>query len=251
MRVAGLWKPRRLWGAEMSYLSRTEIEKIADRVITQYKKSYIPERRMCYRVDVNELAAMLGYRIIYTYITKDGSVLGQTSNGEVWTTIYNDDMKPLLFLLDGKTILVEKRLQANPKTIGRMNFTIAHELAHQLINELYPEYSGVQNRVFCDYRRSVKPKVVGKDWYEWQADALASALLLPLDAIQDAMFMNGLGDKITVLSRRYSEWKYRQFCQMADYLQVSRTALSYRMEQFGLLERNRLVKEAQARKGAS
>ncbi len=99
----------------MNFLSREDIEKISDRVIAQYKETYIPERRMCYRVDVTELAAMLGYRIIYTYITKDGSILGQTSNGEVWTTIYNDDMKPLLFLLDGKTILVEKRLRDNPK----------------------------------------------------------------------------------------------------------------------------------------
>ncbi len=235
----------------MKFLSRADIEKISDRVIAQYKETYIPERRMCYRVDITELAAMLGYRILYVHITKDGSILGQTSNGEVWTTIYNDDMKPLLFLLDGKTILVEKRLQADPKSIGRMNFTIAHELAHQLINKMFPEYSGAQNRVFRDYRRSVKPKKVGKDWYEWQADALASALLLPLDAIQDAMFMFSLGEKITVLSRKYSEWKYHQFCQMADYLQVSRTALSYRMEQFGLLERNRLVEEAQVRKGVA
>lgn len=41
---------------------------------------------------------------------------------------------PLLFLLDGKTILVEKRLQVDPKLIGRMKFTIAHELAHQFIS---------------------------------------------------------------------------------------------------------------------
>lgn len=206
---------------------------------------------MCYRVDVTELAAMLGYQIKYVYLTQDGSILGQTSNGEVWTTIYDDNMTPLLFLLDGKIILVDKRLRDNPKSVGRMNFTIAHELAHQLINQSYPDFCGPQNRVFCDYRRSAKPKKVTKDWYEWQADALASALLLPLDAIQDAMFMYGLGDKVKVLSRKYSEWKYRQFCEMADYLRVSRTALSYRMEQFGLLERNRLVEEAQARKGVS
>ena len=51
-----------------------------------------------------------------------------------------------------------------------------------------------------------------------------------------------------MLSRKYSDTKYRYFCEMADYLQVSRTALSYRMEQLGLLENNRLVIEAEARK---
>ena len=75
--------------------------------------------------------------------------------------------------------------------------------------------------------------------------------LLPVDAICDAMFVFGLGEKMTVLSRKYSQHKYKCFCQMADYLQVSKTALSYRMEQLGLLERNLLVKEAIEKKGAA
>ncbi len=235
----------------MAYLSRMDIEQLAKPVICQYKQTYLPERRLCYTVDVTKLAAMLGFQITFVYITLDGSILGQTSNDEFWTSIYDDDMKPLYFLLDGKTILVDKRLHDDPKLIGRMNFTIAHELAHQIINRLFPEDSSTQNRVFCDYRRSVKPKKVEKDWNEWQADALASALLLPQDAILDAMFIFGLGDKFKVLSRKYSERKYNLFCEMADYLQVSRTALSYRMEQLGLLERNRLVEEARARKGVA
>lgn len=106
---------------------------------------------------------------------------------------------------------------------------------------------GKQNRVFYDYRRSTKQVT---DWYEWQADALAAALLLPLDAIQDGMFICGLGNKMRLLSRKYSETNYYRFCELADYLQVSRTALAYRMEQLGLLERNRLILEAVERKGA-
>ena len=35
---------------------------------------------------------------------------------------------------------------------------------------------------------------------------------------------------------------------LAEYLQVSRTALSYRMEQLGLLDNNRLIIEAEARR---
>ena len=80
---------------------------------------------------------------------------------------------------------------------------------------------------------------------------MAAALLLPKDAITDAMFLYVLGEKMKVLSRKYSRYKYERFCDMAEFLQVSRTALAYRMEQFGLLERNRLVEEAQARKGVS
>lgn len=231
----------------MPYLSRNDIEAIAERVILQYKQSYVPDRHMCYRVDITELAEMLGFKIEYVYITKNGSILGQTSAGKVWTTIYDSNMKPLLFELDGSTILVDKRLN-NPKTAGRRNFTIAHEIAHQIINREYPRMYGAQNRTFCDYRRSVKQTKKINDWYEWQADVLAAALLLPMDALKDGMFMFGLGDKMKMLSRKYSENRYNLFCEMADYLQVSRTALSYRMEQLGLLEYNRLVIEAETRK---
>ena len=109
----------------------------------------------------------------------------------------------------------------------------------------------MEYRVFCDYRRCVKPRKKVVDWHEWQADALAAAFLLPLDAITDAMFIFGLGEKLKVLSRKYSQNNYERFCNMAEYLQVSRTALAYRMEQFGLLERNLLVEEAKKRKGVA
>lgn len=247
MTASGLLKPEGMWGEDMACLSREDIEKIAEGVICQYKAQYLPERRMCYMVDASELAEMLGFTIEYVHITRDGSILGQTSSGPIWTEIFDDNMEKVFFELDGSTILVDKRLLNNPKIVGRKNFTIAHEIAHQIINRRYPEMYEPQNRTFCDYRRSVKPKKKIVDWHEWQADALAAALLLPLDALQDSMFMFGLGKKMKMLSRKYSDTRYKYFCDMADYLQVSRTALSYRMEQLGLLENNRLIIEAQSR----
>ena len=89
----------------MPYLSREDIEKIADRVVCQYKKAYVPERHMCYMVDAAELAEMLGFKIEYVHITRDGSILGQTSSGRVWTTIYDDNMNQLFFELDGSTMI--------------------------------------------------------------------------------------------------------------------------------------------------
>ena len=222
MTASGSLKPEEMWGVDMAYLSRDDIEKIAEGIICQYKKQYVPERRMCYMVDPCELAEMLGFKIEYVHITRDGSILGQTSSGRIWTEIFDDNMNKIFFELDGSTILVDKRLLSNPKIAGRKNFTIAHEIAHQIINRRYPEMYDTQNRTFCDYRRSVKPKKKIADWHEWQADALAAALLLPLDALQDSMFMFGLGEKMKMLSRKYSDTRYKLFCEMADYLQVSR-----------------------------
>ena len=65
------------------------------------------------------------------------------------------------------------------------------------------------------------------------------------------MFICGLGEKMKVLSRKYSENNYIRFCDMANLLGTSRSALSFRMEQLGLLERNELIAEARARRGVA
>ena len=110
MTASGLLKPEGMWGEDMACLSREDIEKIAEGVICQYKAQYLPERRMCYMVDASELAEMLGFTIEYVHITRDGSILGQTSSGPIWTEIFDDNMEKVFFELDGSTILVDKRL---------------------------------------------------------------------------------------------------------------------------------------------
>ena len=235
----------------MTFLSRSNIEELAQRIISRYKEAFVSKNHLCYNIDVNKLTSLLGYTIDYQYLTRDGSILGKTASGRIWISVYDSDNTEMFYELDGKTILIEKRLLFSPRNIGRKNFTIAHELAHQIINHAFPEGYGVNSRVFCDYRRSVKPKKKVVDWHEWQADALAASLLLPSDAITDAMFIFGLGEKMKVLSRKYSQYNYERFCDMTEYLQVSRTALAYRMEQLGLLDRNLLIEEARTQKGVT
>ena len=235
----------------MPYLSRTDIERIAEPVIAQYKRSFVPEKHLCYNVDPVALASMLGLRIDYQYLSEKGKILGMTSADEVCVTVLDSQRKEVMYFLDGNTILVDRRLRESGKLVGRMNFTTSHEIAHQIIYRLYPELYGPDCRVFCDYRRSERPRKKINDWEEWQADSLAAALLLPLDAIQDAMFIHGLGEKMKVLSRKYSENNYIRFCEMAEFLGASKSALAFRMEQFGLLERNELIAEAKAMRGVA
>lgn len=235
----------------MAYLSRDDLDDFAERILCDFVKAEYPKGHICYNVEPTRLAQFYGFNILYVTITRDGSVLGQTSIGEMLTPIIDPNGNDILFFLDGKTILIDERLNQDPKCFGRRNFTIAHELAHQFINRTYPEVYGPQTRLICDYRRSAKPHKEIADWREWQADALAASLLLPKDAIEEAMFFFGLGKKIKVLSKKYSEYKYERFCEMAEFLQVSKTTLAYRLEQLDLLERNYLIKEAQQRKGVA
>lgn len=233
--------------ASTSHLSRRELEQIAQPIIEQYKQKYVPLRHLCYRVNPTELAELFGYKVEYAYLTQDGSILGQTASVPLWTTVINIALGETYYHLDGKTILVEKRLLCNPQAEGCKNFTIAHELAHLILNQRYRATREPQYRHNCFNREIVKRNA--SDWNEWQADALAAALLLPLDALDEAMFLFGLGGKMKVLSRKYSRKRYELFCEMAQFLGVSKTTLAYRMEQLGLLERNCLIKEAQQRRG--
>lgn len=228
-------------------LSRSAIEKIAQACVTKYKQVNVPQHHLCYRMDPALLADMLGVRVQYLYLSRDGSILGQTASSPIWTTVFSPSIGETYYYLDGKTILIDKSLLTNSCLAGRRNFTIAHELAHLMLNRLYPQMYGSQPRLASVYRKGSGET----DWYEWQADALAAALLMPQDALEQAMFLFGLGSKMKVLSRKYAQRSYEDFCRMAEYLQVSKSALAYRMEQLGLLERNCLIREAQHRKGVA
>ena len=177
----------------MAYLSRDDLDSFAERILCDFVKAEYPMGHICYNVDPTRLAQFYGYNILYVTITREGSILGQTSTGKMWTSVIDPNGNDVLFFLDGKTILIDERLGQDPKCYGRRNFTIAHELAHQFINRAYPEIYGTQSRLVCDYRRSVEHKQVS-DWREWQADAMAAALLLPRQAIEEAMFFFGLGE---------------------------------------------------------
>lgn len=223
------------------YLSRTDIETIAQDIAAQYKSAQIPQKHLCYSVDPEALAGVLGLTVDYQILSRDGTILGATSPSETYISILDSNKVEMLYYLDGRTVLVEKRLTQNPRLIGRRNFTIAHEIAHQILYREYPDSYGIDCRTLCDYRRSSKTHSKITDWHEWQADTLGAAILLPEDAVKDAMFYFGLGERMTVLNKKYSPNRYESFCQMADFLGASKATLSFRMEQLGLLERNQLT----------
>ena len=173
-------------------LSREDIEQIAGRVLSIYTEAYVPERHLFYQVNPEELAEVLGLEVDYQIPSLDGSILGVTSPDEQYVPVYYNG-EECYYYLDGNTILIDARLCASPKAVGR--------------------------------------KVT--DWTEWQADALAAALLM----------LAGLGEHVGTLSRKYTPNKYDSFCRLAGLLGVSKSALAFRMEHLGLLDKNLLYKQ--------
>ena len=76
----------------MPYLSWNDIERIAENVVRDYKHYFVPEKRLCYNVEPDLLAQMLGLKIEYGFLSDDGSVYGLTSPDEVCITTFDDHM---------------------------------------------------------------------------------------------------------------------------------------------------------------
>lgn len=224
----------------MSYLSRKDIEAIAVRVFNDYKQLPRYAGLPIARVDPVILATELcGLHIDHFHLSKDGMTLGMTSFNEFGVGIYDDNGQPCIYYLDGTTVLVEKDLKDDPASYGRYNFTLLHETAHQILARLYPNSPrAVQNRIV--YYRGRSQQYPIQDWDEWQADNLASALLLPVEIVMCALPRFDLQNGIEILNKIYRPKEYERFCKMAEFLGTSKQALAIRLKQLGLLKKEYL-----------
>ena len=224
----------------MSYLSRKDIEAIAVRVFDDYKRLPRHARVPIAHIDPMILATELcGLHIDHFHLSKDGMTLGITSFNEFGVKVYDDSGQPCLYYLDGKTVLIEKDLKDNPGSYGRYNFTLLHETAHQILSRLFPNsQKAVQNRIVCYRGQRLQYPI--QDWSEWQADTLASALLLPVEVVLSALYQFDLENGIEILNKVYRPKEYERFCEMAAFLGASKQALAIRLKRLGLLKKEYL-----------
>ena len=217
------------------YLSYSELDRIADRVVNAYAK--LPEVSISDYLYVDPellLRSLLGLEIEYRHLSADGTTLGLTAYGEVDLVLIDDD-KIELFVLDGKTVLIEKDLVG-----GRKNFTIVHEGCHHVLKMLFPRDYGnaTSERRIIRYRESRSKRTQE----EWQVDYLTSCILMPRLLVEQAMMLAGLEGKIEMLNPVWRYREYEAFCNMCLLLGVSKQALALRMRQLGLLGTEHLAR---------
>ena len=138
-------------------------------------------------------------------------------------------------LRTGNQIILDHRLQDASK-VGERNFTVAHECGHDIINWQDPSY--VPHQVI-NYRIRSQHKMLKteNDFKEWQANVVASCLLLRPPLVEWAMFTFTKKDKITVFGdyQMYRQDRY-QLRMMAEFLGVSQTCLLYRLDRLEMLD---------------
>lgn len=221
----------------MPYLSQGDIEVIAQRVTSAYRKLPGLCGASVTKVDPERLAKdLLGLSIDYHVLSRNGRILGLTAYGDVGIPIYDNPKHSDYCFVDQKTVLIDKSLVVEDANVGWYHFTLTHEACHQVFRMLFPkEYflPAMQRRLhFC----TLPPCIKEEYWEEWRTNRLASAILMPADMVQMNMLTFGLGDKLKMLNHIFAPDDYQRFSDMADYMDVSKKALSIRMKQLGLLE---------------
>ena len=230
----------------MRRLSRNDLEAIATRVVNAYMKLPEFEGDEIYRIDPEILCrSLLRLTLDYRNLTCDGSILGLTSFEGTGVTVYDEGGNEEIYLLDGKTILIESALWEDITQLGRRNFTVTHEASHQVLKMLFPMDYGRkphENRavqIHCCRSEPFRRGMI-RDWEEWQTNALASAILLPQGLVEKAMHLFGVKDKIRVLNKLFAKDDYERFVNMTELLGCSKTALAIRMMQLGYIGKNYL-----------
>lgn len=162
-----------------------------------------------------------------------------TAFKEIGVEVFDDSGHPLFYYLDGRTLLIETDLKDDPAQYGRYHFTVAHETAHQILADLHSTDLVLQTALSVT-EAAVRSPI--HDWSEWQADNLASALLLPIEIVHEALHRFDLEHGIGILNKVYRPKEYGRFCEMAEFLGVSKQAMVIRLKRLGLLKKDYLQK---------
>lgn len=235
----GSLKPK-LWGEFMKYLSKGDIEKIAERVISAYMNlPDIKDKRIYFINPEKLLTDLLKVKLEFHHLSLDGTVLGLTASSENYALLYDVSDTPFYRYIDNDVVFVEIEMKNDISQLGRYNFTVSHEASHKILQMLFPEeYCKTPFRGELHYSKAVlKDTDENTKWTEWQANALASALLMPRFLIEQAMYITGWNKNTKIINKIYFPKEYKAFAYMSELLGVSKEALGYRLVELGYIKK--------------
>ena len=138
-------------------LSRNDLQVIACDVLRDYSSKV--RLSATSRIDPTDVARRsFGLKIAHRKLSQDGNTLGMTSMSPVEVSVWNGKVKEMYYL-DGHDILIDSILFQESYQSGRYNYTVAHELGHQIMYTLFPyEYDPIAlRRLTAVQLRSLRP----------------------------------------------------------------------------------------------
>ena len=238
-------------------LSKENIEYIAERIIRDYKPENLKTPTA---LDVELFSeCYAGLDVDYKDLSHNRSILGMIVFNDGCVPVYNPiKNKAEKLPVDEGTILIDNSLLEEDQ-IRRGRFTHCHEISHWFLHrDIYAvdknqmslfDYMGEEEKTTAIKCRTTdiestgrKQLVTDDDWMEWQADYLASALLMPADAFTQAVrrYVRLLGVE-EFFNRRgidlYNDfWAEELSRGMARQFDVSLTAAKIRLKNLGFIK---------------
>ena len=218
--------------------SQNQLEKQALETLASYDKQLLVTPKQIDVYDVIEKLLDVPYD--WKYLTPDQSILGATAfnPGFIWAwpePVYRVGMKPYKVPVEKGTILIDSTLTERGN-IGRENFTVMHEVFHQVLHKKCfrnepPNYAHFSMNPEYDSNGHKKLKTA-IDYIEYQANQCAACFLMPRDLVIetfDKMFSR------TSYSRL--KWIYidNLVREMAYEFNSSETAMKYRLNNLKIL----------------
>ena len=217
-----------------SLISNRELDELGDGLVRHYlAHSGMQATARC--IDIEGLANFLGLTITYEiFAEKDFDKIGFLSDGKTPLLVRRGG-RVVSFLFPLGTIVLDVSLHAD-KESGRCRFTIAHEIAHFMIDQHRPA-AQYHRTVDAEKKYSVAEMNELFNIVENQADRLAAAILMPRFTVDRALDDFYKGKRIPVYGQNIIAPKEdKAISRMAAQIGVSYSAMLIRLRQFGLLD---------------
>ncbi len=198
--------------------SPREIHEVAETITGCYYREF-GWNPLMERLDAVRLAErILGISVSMVAFSGMYAPLGFTSAaGNVGVPVLDEDGREYWYFLDGNTILVEKRRACYRGSGDSYRFTVAHEVAHLLLDRH-------------------QTAMVSGNVMERQADDFATALLLPEKLVRLALFRFGFEGRVSPSVPGLSGNLCDRFLSMADFLGVSAEKLALRLRNLRMMD---------------
>ena len=163
-------------------------------VATDFLRRHYPEAlKTPMAVEPQQLAKNMGLNVIVKNITKDFSVFGQIYFHDCEAELYDEDSDEMVKTnVDARTIFVDPKAYFL-RNLGAINNTIVHECAHwdkhRKAFELERLYNSSASKIKCQVVGGIKDNTRdATDWMEWQANALAPRIQMPISTFKTKAF---------------------------------------------------------------
>ena len=226
-------------------LSREELDEIAFNVLADFNYEVLLEPQ---EVDIDLFAQeYLGMDQDFQFLSHNGIYMGMTIFNDTDNLPVYDPIKRRAEYVSEKAIVIDNSLLEDDKE-HQYRFTMGHECIHGMLHKAFfsalpgqltmfdqlgPEFSEpmIRCRVVTAGRTNWNYRNwTDIDWMEWQANAGASALLMPAYAVK-------------ILSEKAKKYGYRgisharvMVAEMMRVFNVSHSAAAFRLKSLGLLD---------------